>query len=331
MGGNLFPKAQRMSPEECYDVSLEVRKDLKDYIRIVGIPESYSSKESFGDIDIITNYDFKDEEKLLKEADRRFGEENVVSRGDGFSFLYKDKYQVDLINCPENPCFALAYHHYNDLVGMLGLICRQYGLKLRNQALSYPVYMDEGRTQKVGEVHVSRNWDIVLSFLGLPVYEKCKFNTLEDIFKYVASSKLFRPYFFDFGNLTSKQRLRNSKRPTFIKFNAWLQNLENLADLDGPPVDKDAALEHFYFIEREAENLREDFRQFQAIKAKFNGNVVTDITGLTGLPLGQFMDLLREKSWFNDFIQDSSPEQIKAYIEATYQKELLENAIKSVH
>lgn len=331
MGGNLFPQARRMNREEYPVICESLLNGLRSAaIPVADIPLSYRSKESYGDVDVITYYSPPKEEEILSRVKKQFGEIPVVNRGDGFSLLYKDEFQVDLINCPDNPSFALQYHDWNDLGGMLGLICRQFGLKLRNQGLYYPVYEDESRTTKIGEVHVTGEFQVVQRFLGISECHK-GFDTLEDIFKYVVSSPYFRASQFEFGNLTSKQRLRNSKRPTFIKFNEWLQSCISPSDLERPEIDKDLVSKKFPNVFEKANELKEEYKQFKAIKAKFNGNIVNRVTGLMGLPLGQFMDRLRSKSWFQDFLLDNSPKQIEAYIESTYQKELLDNETKRVH
>ena len=132
------------------------------------------------------------------------------------------------------------------------------------------------------EIVISRSTGKILTFLGFDVNGFCDgFDTLEDIFEYVITSKYFNKDIFSFENLNHINRTRNRKRKVYAQFLEYLDKREDLPTFEFSE-DKYVYLEQAkqYFPEANisleidrvnAKIAREDF-----IRSKFNGDIIQD-------------------------------------------------------
>ena len=153
-------------------------------------------------------------------------------------------YQVDVIEIAEDHMdLARWFYGYGDTGMITGMFVRNLGLKFGMDGLTYKC-----ETYKVQLSHDLRN---ILQFLGLS-HEVWKqgFDTQEDFFQYMVSSKYFRPYFFSRKNpeeleldadrrrkgtpvfetptiWNHEARCRLAERPMF---HGWIEFVETLPD-----------------------------------------------------------------------------------------------------
>lgn len=305
MGGNALASygARRFSAEEYRRLLREVLI-LLDKFEPVGIPY-YKNKLSFGDMDLIVrslqSHEYEEILCLL-------GSNTYLRNGEVMSVLYREM-QIDIIPMkPEEVSTSLVYYSYNDLGNLMGKIFHKFGVKYGHRGLTLPV---KDGDYGLGEVVLSREAKKIFEFGGFDHQRYlCGFNDLEEIFKYVIGSTYFNADIFKYEALNHVNRRRDSKRQTYHSF---LEYLANTKDSDGYSIaegystvnrgykffsDKAFYLPKIFhaFPEAKAEHdaLLEQRKLRQAIKEKFNGNMVMEVTGLEGNSLGKFMAFLKE-------------------------------------
>lgn len=315
MGGNAVKNCERMTAEQYYSARKEVVSCLQGLFpdRKLAIPKSYRNKSSFGDIDIVFegNMSYLDAMAIVKEFDLSLESdcsqqlvEGYPPKGSSFSFRYKTEYgqahQVDLLFVPSE-CFYSAYYYYsyNDVTNLLGTITKGLGFKLGWQGASVIAY-GYGRKK---ELVFTRDFFAVLALLGLSE-ERYKegFDDIEDMYRYVASSPYFNRALFDDANQNSTSLVRNRKRTVYIGFQKWLESQAFLTerpyeilDLRNGYASKD---ESFYTnvltrifpeVADWEERLKKGYELDRKFKKLFNGSLVQEQTGLSGVELGEFM------------------------------------------
>lgn len=291
----------------------------------------YSEKEDFGDMDILV----KANTDIVRDAViKHFGfapiksmvkDFNYSTNHNCFSFLY-DKFQIDLICTVEDFETSLNYYSFNDVGNILGRFFHKFGLKFGHKGLIYPLRDDRGNVRT--EILISKDLEQIINFLGLD-YSKWRsgFTTLEDIFEWVAKGKYFDPTIF-LEELSAINEKRDRKRKTFSRFLDWVYQEH------GKPGDyykfliRDARDEYIpqieeYFkcdIKSQVDEFNVRMERERKIKAKFNGEMVMEITGLKGQELGAFMNKFKQHDdgTFDDYILDTEPELIKQYIKTIF-------------
>jgi hypothetical protein len=170
----------------------------------------YRNKESHGDLDllILNNGNLGDIYEKLKS----FGP--IHKNGNVYSFEY-DKYQIDLIlQTDENWVFCDSFFNYDPCGNLIGKISHKFGLKFGFSGLVYPFRAFSGRLTQ--NIIISKDTEKIFKFLGLD-YDKYTegFNTVEEIFDWIVSSKYFCGENFLMENLNHIDRKRNKKRKTY--------------------------------------------------------------------------------------------------------------------
>jgi hypothetical protein len=274
---------------------------------------SYHNKPSFGDMDILT-YKLNDME--YEQIRLACGNSKYVMNDGVMSILFEE-IQVDVIPMEdENYNTALIYYSFNDLGNLMGKIYHKFGLKYGHRGLTMP--MRDGDNQ-FEEVVVSKNIHDIFCFLGLDVDRFLKgFDELEDIFKFVMSSKYFSPEPFQYENLNHTNRIRDKKRTTYHAFLEYIKANPCKATYVFAE-DKSKYLPMIfgafpYVKDRYEESLVRLAHQ-QKVKAHFNGGLVKEWTGHVGLNLGKFMHQLKAcygafDTWVLDYSQDSLKELV---------------------
>lgn len=253
MGGNALKnhETRRYTKDEYLALENRFFSDFNFIFEtsILRIPY-YSSKDSFGDMDLIipanelpSNWkqvliDFYDLDKSM-----------YSSNGGVFSFAIEN-FQIDLITAEDYPAAVMAasYFSHGDLGNLIGRIFHKLGMKYGHKGL-YLVVRPDDNSHVLNEILLTQDMQIILSILGLS-YEKYQlgFEDLEDIFRYVASSKYFDPDIYLFYNRNHKAVIRDKKRSTYNGFLEWIRR-------ENPPP-------HFNFEEKNERggyNLREPF------------------------------------------------------------------------
>jgi len=276
---------------------------------------------------------------IKKLITNKFNTNQMSKNGNVFSFLHgldnKYDFQIDLIFTKEKYFdSSLNYFAYNDLGNLLGRLFHKFGLKYGYDGLSFQL-RDGDYLLKT--IHITQNIDKILSFLELdPMIFQNGFDEIEDIFKYVSSSKYFHPDIYLFHNRSHKSRIRDKKRKTYNEFLQWC---EINYDLLNKFKWHDNSERYDHKIENSSRYLNIIFNYFPVIineynysflqlelhkktKSIFNGEFVMNITNLSGKKLGKFMTYY--KSTFNDkddfqkYILNMPIDDIKSNIYVSY-------------
>jgi hypothetical protein len=332
MGGNAMKHVgvQRKGAAEYFRIAKEVEALAPKFSRRHAVIPAYRRKETFGDLDLLVvppgqEADFADFHEAIQEA---FKPTDIKRNSNVWSLDYRNL-QLDIICTPPRlfDC-ALQYYSYNDAGSLIGRVAHGMGLKLGHKGLSLPVRVKD--TQQIGVVELSVEPGEILQFLGYdPKGFEEGFESLEEIFAYVASSPYFDKNAFALENMDHKNRTRNRKRPTFCAFVQWLRRPKN-AGLRSHNFAEDKedwtrrALEHFAHngAKEQLERILAAHEGRQKAREKFNGRIVQKLTGLEGEELGEFMAYLA-KGW-------KTREDMERWAAETGQDQI-EAAVKGAH
>lgn len=263
---------------------------------------AYRSKPDFGDLDVALDA----ESYNPFVAAEALGAVEVVRNGPVTSIGVKVRpdlqeldgniFQVDLIKlgAPEYE-FALSYYGHNDAGNLAGRVAKSLFTSLRHDGLYF--YHRVG-DYKFREILLTRDYGKALVYLGYdPVRFAEGFDTLEDIFKFIASTPFFTKDIFLLENRNYTARVRDRKRKTYCEFLKWCEVTPGLGTYEFP-ADKSVWLprivEHFPQFEADYAQSLADLAEQQAVKAKFNGEWVSHLTGLQGKELGFLMKRFKE-------------------------------------
>lgn len=300
MGGKALKNTytRRYQKGEYFSLWYEVR----DLLRAEGIKckilLSYRQKDSFGDMDVIV---LKDSVlgNISDVITRVFKPNEIFKNGPVLSFDYKEL-QIDFImTSSRNWETSYNFFAWNDLGNYIGKIAHKFGLKYGQDGLTY-VYRTENEDRVLGTITVSTDQHAILTFLGLD-FETWRngFETKEDIFEYIISSKYFNPSMFKFDQLSAKHRKRNKKRQMYLEFLEYIKDLDSKRFFYNFVDDK---TKHWDMIENSFPGFKERIRKFQlkeerrnVVRNKFNGDKIMKMTGRTGKSLGSLIDEFRNK------------------------------------
>lgn len=326
MGGNALKphKTVRLDAKIYDQITKTVMDKIKKYdagtsdrLILLQIP-SYKKKESHGDLDIIyvdVNESLKTDTNRIEYIVKGLWPNSPIRKNSNcLSFGYpigNDEYfQVDLIKSNRKEiAFSYYYFSYNDLGNLIGRVAHKMGLKFGHDGLWY--LMREG-DYLVGEILLTDNFFEAIEFLGFSVTRYKKgFDTLEDIFEYVSDSMYFNPSIFDLVKRSREARVRDKKRPTYTKFLKWCDSIKiedcyEYHDKKEPYIH--SALVYFDKMDELNKMLsNNEERKFK--KSKINGNMVRNVTNVTGTELGSLMSYIREQ------IQLKESQGINVYVE----------------
>ena len=308
MGGNALKKAntRRYQAGEYHALVKEVRDKLlwgyrgwedKGFGRVNQAESiaAYRSKESFGDMDVLYTTLSEDPVDIwfVRET---FSPKEICQNGSVISFDYKEL-QIDLIHSTSDRFeYAKNYFAWNDLGNLIGRIAHQFGLKHGHRGVTLPLRDGD---QQFAEIVLTTDHSTALRFMGLdPDRFNEGFENLREIFDFVTASHYFNPEVYKLENLNTIAKTRDRKRPTYNAF------LEHTKDWKGHTWTNPHKLDKkmwIPFILDQFPEARPDFDRAmeklvfqQFIKTKFNGTLVSEITGLVGKDLGYFMQHVRE-------------------------------------
>lgn len=285
------------------------------------VPASIESKETHGDLDIIVVGKFRDKvREIVKELDS-------LKNGpvDSVAWPYsQDKLlQVDFIFIPEEEYeYAVNYFCFNDLGNLVGRFAHKMGLKHGHDGLTLVV---RDKDTVLGEIILTRDFKTALEFIGFSHDRYLEgFKTLDEIYTYVSNHPKFSPRMFDLLERNHTARMRDKKRPTYTGFLQWIEkNRRYLGDYDWP-VDKSSWFPHIFsaFPDKQIEFilLWDAHRAKETAKTKFNGVMVSQLTGLSEKPLGRLIQSFKEVH----------PEWV-AYVNSTSQEQIDKEVLRLYH
>lgn len=319
MGGNIFKNTRRYSKEEYLLVQDKWVKLLENTFQI-GTIRVTNDKNTFGDLDLVVS---GSKELLIKYLQNNY----VYSiNGNIISILDVD-FQIDFITVPLE-CFNYSVNYFSlqDIGNILGRMLKQYGFKHGWQGLYYPQLSDiEGtKSEYVIKEHLlSLDYYKTLEIAKVDIDKfKTGFNAIEELFQWVTASPLFIPQIFKFENLNHTNRVRDKKRKTYNMFlnwleeNGWFDNNEPYKKLN-KKEKRQYVLQAFPFVQKNIEEMEYQLKIHNICKSKFNGNLVKELTNLSGKELGAFMKLLKPFTTDN-IIYNMNEQTIKNLILNTY-------------
>lgn len=279
-----------------------IRGVVGDQPRIAAI-EAYRTKPDFGDLDLLVE-DLGTSSEAIKTLALRFKSREHFVNNNVVSYDYQG-FQVDVILTPPDQFkTSQGYYAWNDLGNLIGRVADSAGLKFGWDGLIYRV-MDG--TEKIEDIVVTRDPSVAIDFLGYDAQRHAQgFDTMEDIYRFTASSPHFHPDLYLLENRNAQSRVRDAKRKTYTGFLQWLQDPDGLAAYHQEVSsshggwkreDKSvwlARLRSTFPECREAlDRTWAERAKLAVFKTHFNGEAVSAVTGLKHQALGQFMTAFR--------------------------------------
>ena len=166
--------------------------------------------------------------------------------------------------------------------------------------------MRDGNTI-LGDISLSKDINTILAFAELEAERFLQgFDTLEDIFRFAASSPYFNKAIYLLDNRNHASRIRDKKRATYNALLKWLETQENLntypwdtlREQGGRQIKESflqRAFEWFPAAKPHYEQLLAHNELRKRANEKFNGVLIQSWVGLEGKELGAFMKYLREQ------------------------------------
>jgi len=321
MGGNALKNTftERKTTEEFNKIAEKIipifEKGLGLEIHIV---ESYSSKETHGDMDILVKIteEFHNKKIDLNQfVDDTFKPNERYTNGSVISFDY-DQFQIDLIPIKEsNWEVSKTFFSFDPSGNLMGKVAHKFGIKYGFNGLNYPFRNFNGRLST--DIVISKDDRKIFEFLGYDYDRYLKgFDTVLEIFNFVIDSKYFNTEVFQMANLSSIDRKRNKKRPTYQAFLKHLDENNINQVFDFLPREDYLAIIDVHFpesrlLEKITELHRKD-EQNKEMHSKFNGKLVmAKLPDLRGSDLGYAMGNF-QKSFedYSEYILSNSTEQI---------------------
>lgn len=295
MGGKAFGfEAKRMDKWEYEDtlaLNLARIDSSQDYNGMGKGVVSYSTKETFGDIDILVpseNFSF---DKFWDK--HRFRYKGYKTNGGVISLLDKQDRQIDIITTPLN-IYNIHYNYlaYNDMGNFIGRIAKSLNLKYGHDGLSMIVRYKGDTTRKIGVIHISTDARYIYDLLGIPY--RC-YDTMEQIYSDIMSSRYYHKDSFLLEKQSHHARVRDRKRKSYHGMLNYIK--EN--DTSTEPRRKYSIEETLAmlpsFVAEEYIKITAEYDKKVYEKALFNGNIVSDVTGLKGKELGVFMASIKDR------------------------------------
>lgn len=310
MGGNaLFEthglESKRMNVQQYEHLKENVSKFLDnldvDYRHV----KAYHTKDSFGDLDIVVSRGKMSVTKIrqyLKIGNLPMTNELTMPKNvSGISTLVTG-FQIDFIFVePEELESAVTYYSYNDIWNLLGKVIKTWDYKLGWQGL---LYTYRNGTHYKEDIVLTYDLYTALNILGLSVDRYLQgFDTHEDMFEYVISSKAFDPSKFALENLNHRNRVRDRKRQTY---NLFLQYIE------GKEYPKPQALirpeDRFPHLVGEIKKRDDMFVDANNAKKIINGNIIRELTGLEDVKIKKVLETFRARFKVEDILVLSGDE-----------------------
>jgi len=304
------PLNKRYSKIEYANLLIEFVPILKKISARYSYQNPLSSKEDFGDIDILI---IPIENLSVETLKYEFNTEYVSKNGTTWSLLYKD-FQVDLITTNDKEFeFSKAYFcRPADYSNFVGKVAHQLGLKFGHNGLWLPIRFND--SHKLSDILLTLDPRVAEDFLDIkPLVNATK---IEDVFENIVASKYFNPEVFQLENNNQTARVRDKKRPSY---RAFLEYMKSLPDREYFPRTKDKT-QHLPIIFEEFPEAEQKYKDLYAYKnlvdsnrEKFNGDLVSVWTKKTRKELGNLMVELK-KFLTHEKVSEMSAHDVKLFV-----------------
>jgi len=311
MGGKALKntKTERKTTQQFYDIQSRLFPKLNELLGLeLYVLKFYHSKPDHGDMDILVKIPNNFNINIFDEIKNNIQPNQIVTNDGTVTFDFEE-FQIDLIPVQENIWESTKiWMDYDPCGNLCGKITHRFGLKFGPEGLVYQ-YRNSGKFGK--NITITNDFDRIMNFLGLDPNVKHKgFDTLEEIYKWIISSKYYNTELFLLDNLTQSDRKRNKKRPTFNNFLEYVKNIPYTSE--GYHFEKnktkyldfiDSSFPEVHFLEQINE-LNEKYEEKLKLKTKFNGDLLMEWSGLSsGKKLGQIMESFKKTKndkWFEE-------------------------------
>ena len=339
MGGNamLGFGARRVDADLAHRKAREVSQALDQVLAKHGCPrpchviKAYREKATFGDVDLLVQQEAVEaigKELIVSELGALLGHDlpycQVHPKAPQFhTALPLDEggaLQVDFQMIPELTFdYAKDYFAWNDLSKLMQILGRSMsGLNFGVDGLSRSV---KHKGQVIGRATFTYNFSEALGFLGFDVARFNQgFDNLEAMYEFVAKHPNFNSSMYQWENRTSRGRGQDMDRPTYLGFLEWMKGRD--LPLEAPADETDwvaMAYERFPAAYAEQEALFAELEDRQSLRVRFNGGIVSKLTGLRAEALGEFMKAYRKNEGEEIFMKKvlaMSDEDLHARISA---------------
>ncbi|WP_408601607.1 hypothetical protein [Pseudomonas sp. PLMAX] len=307
MGGNALAPygAKRVSKEVAGSMLQGLQSNLALLSAAHGITarcepiRAYRDKPDFGDLDVLvenTLFKVLPSEKIVAALQGFYDAEipwikNGPVLSIGLPLEEGGCLQADLISTPAVSFdFSAGYFAWNDLGNLVGRVAHKLGVKLGHDGLWLP--MRDG-TNLFDEILITHDFEEAIGFLGFDSEAWARgFDSLDQIYAFVVEGSRFNADIYKLENRNHTARVRDRKRPVYMGFLQWVEQKSNLNAFEWN-ADKSVYLKDIFAAFPETEKLHkaslERLAKTQAMKGRFNGQIVSDLTGLSGKDLGHFM------------------------------------------
>lgn len=298
-------------------------KSIFDGLRIACIP-AYRNKPDYGDMDIVVESD-KLPNDWMDRVTEAFSPLQSVKNGPVFSFDVEN-FQVDMVLVPSNRFdFAVDYYAWNDCGNLIGRVAKGCGYKFGHEGLFY-VFRDQHSYQDT--LLVSRDFEQTLAFFGYS-YERHQagFSELDEMFKFVMDTPYFREASFLLENQNHTSRVRIKKRPSYSKFLEFITKNPKPSfmpdDREGMKVlFLEKGFSEFQGFRQRYLEAQEKYEKMSSYKAKYNGELVSEYSGLKGKELGALMNAIQgsfaSKDEFMAFVINADEFAIEKLVKSHY-------------
>lgn len=323
MGGNALKNTKTIRlPAGQYYLLVErivkiVRQMLPEGTRVEIIP-AYREKADFGDADILIANN-PNVGSCLEQVVQRFSPNEVVRNGPVLSFDV-DCFQVDFIRVPDETFdFSCNYFSFNDLGNLVGRIAHKMGFKFGHEGLRYVV---RDGTHVFDEILVTKDFDPALRFLGYDPYRFHQgFETLEDIFRYTASTYRFNRQIYLLENRNHASRTRDRKRPTYRAFLEYCNKLPQVTEY-AFNTDKSIYLSEAFVLfpgfQARYDDVLARFERRCEFRRRFNGRKVGNWLNMEGPELGRALKAIKVRMGgereLESFVLGASEETLKTKV-----------------
>ena len=243
MGGDAFPDTSRLTEAEYQRLVQEVLQVLRSRGLQAGVPVEVLDKAElcrergrdrpYGDVDFIVGLEEEARCREVVDLVREVvGVEGRVLQNDStYSFLSKEKYQIDVKFCKiENFKFLLAEKSNNDFGALLGHLLTPLRLKWSERGLSLRLKVEgvQGLGTRSEDLLLTSCLQQVCSFLGLPAESLDGQTRLssKDVFLTLTGSRVFFAKDYDQKYKIKERRKRRPVSDAF--FNLLEGNEEEL-------------------------------------------------------------------------------------------------------
>jgi hypothetical protein len=326
MGGRAIAKL--INQEEAERITLDQKNEYLDFFSQVGglVPvREIESKTDFGDIDFI--YSSCKDDGFFEELIKTKYDYNGKTRNGNITSFAVGHNQIDIIRMTEaHRESALNYYNDNDKGNLIGVIFNRLGFIFGHTGLDLRLDFDR--------LFLSHDFGRILTFLKYSSANIQKmqngFKTYEEMFETVMQTPYFDSSYYQFENLNNENRTRNRKRKTYQAFVEYLQDHPKKS----LPFTKEKmmydAIIHFSKEHEYIELMRKQAAN-QLHRQRFNGELISEITGFKRENLGRFIQFLKnEQIFLAEHSYYFSDEEMRERITQTYEKFISMNLLNTI-